>query len=173
MSTQTVTPQAAKDERANIVDVREPYERASERISGTRAMPLSKFDVDALRVELGEDADSVIFQCRSGARSQQACERFGGGRSLAGGIEAWKAAGLPTERAAGAPKMDVMRQVQITAGSLVVLGVLLGWFVSPWFLALSLFIGSGLVFAGVSGWCGMAKLLATMPWNRPTSTVAA
>jgi hypothetical protein len=55
----------------------------------------------------------------------------------------------------------------------VVLGVLLGWFVSPWFLALSLFIGSGLVFAGVSGWCGMAKLLATMPWNRPTSTVAA
>ncbi len=59
-----------------------------------------------------------------------------------------------------------MRQVQITAGSLVVGGILLGLFVDQWFLGLSLFVGSGLIFAGVSGWCGMAKLLAVMPWNR-------
>jgi hypothetical protein len=56
--------------------------------------------------------------------------------------------------------------VQITAGSLVVLGVVLGLMVQPAFLGLSAFVGAGLVFAGTTGWCGMAKLLAMMPWNR-------
>jgi hypothetical protein len=59
-----------------------------------------------------------------------------------------------------------MRQVQITAGSLVALGTALGWFVSPWFLILSGFVGCGLMFAGLSGWCGMAMMLGRMPWNR-------
>ena len=60
-----------------------------------------------------------------------------------------------------------MRQVQIVAGSLVLAGVLLGWLVSPMFLGLSAFVGAGLAFAGISGFCGMAKLLAFLPWNRP------
>ena len=59
-----------------------------------------------------------------------------------------------------------MRQVQIVAGSLVLLGVVLGTTVSPLFLLLSGFVGAGLVFAGLSGWCGMAQLLALAPWNR-------
>ena len=59
-----------------------------------------------------------------------------------------------------------MRQVQIAAGSLVLAGVLLGAFVAPGFYALSGFVGAGLLFAGVSGFCGMARLLAVMPWNR-------
>ena len=63
--------------------------------------------------------------------------------------------------------IEIMRQVQITAGSLVVIGVVLAFTVAPAFIALSAFVGAGLVFAGVSGWCGMAKLLALMPWNRP------
>lgn len=59
-----------------------------------------------------------------------------------------------------------MRQVQITAGSLVLTGVLLGLFVAPGFFGLSAFVGAGLIFAGVTGWCGMANLLRVMPWNR-------
>ena len=66
--------------------------------------------------------------------------------------------------------IDIMRQVQIAAGSLVLLGVLLGFFVRPEFYLLSGLIGAGLVFAGLSGWCGMAKLLELMPWNRSSST---
>ena len=58
------------------------------------------------------------------------------------------------------------RQVQIGAGSLVLAGALLAWLVDPAFHALSAFVGAGLVFAGVSGFCGMAKLLALLPWNR-------
>ena len=61
-----------------------------------------------------------------------------------------------------------MRQVQITAGSLVLIGLLAGVLASPWALILSGFVGAGLVFAGASGWCGMAVLLARMPWNRVT-----
>lgn len=59
-----------------------------------------------------------------------------------------------------------MRQVQITAGSIVLLGAILSATVHPAFIWLSAFIGAGLLFAGASGWCGMAKLLGLMPWNR-------
>ena len=84
---------------------------------------------------------------------------------LEGGIDAWKKAGLPVAVDRGQP-IEIMRQVQITAGALVLAGVLLGIWVAPAFLALSGFVGAGLMFAGISGWCGMAKLLGLMPWNR-------
>ena len=59
-----------------------------------------------------------------------------------------------------------MRQVQIAAGALALLGVLLGALVAPAFFGIAAFVGAGLVLAGVSGFCGMAHLLAAMPWNR-------
>jgi hypothetical protein len=62
--------------------------------------------------------------------------------------------------------------VQIAAGSLVLLGVVLGQVIAPGFYALSAFVGAGLTFAGITGWCGMAKLLALMPWNRQSAAAA-
>jgi hypothetical protein len=59
-----------------------------------------------------------------------------------------------------------MRQVMLTAGAIVFAGVALGFFVNPIFFALSAFMGAGLMFAGATGWCGLAMLLKTMPWNR-------
>jgi len=90
-----------------------------------------------------------------------ACEAY----ILGGGIEAWKAAGLPVTRDAKAP-LELMRQVQIAAGGLALLGFALGVTINPGFHALSGLIGAGLLFAGATGWCGMAKLLALMPWNK-------
>jgi rhodanese-related sulfurtransferase len=84
---------------------------------------------------------------------------------LEGGIDAWIAAGLPTEHDRKAP-LEIMRQVQIVAGMLVLAGVALGATVSPGFLLLSGFVGAGLTFAGATGFCGMARLLALAPWNR-------
>ena len=75
------------------------------------------------------------------------------------------ASGLPVVADRRQP-IEIMRQVQITAGALIVLGVLLSLWVAPQFIALSGFVGAGLMFAGISGWCGMAKLLGLMPWNR-------
>lgn len=152
-----------------IVDVREDFEHAEERIDGAELMPLSKFDASVLRAR-HPDA-RLVFQCRSGRRSADAAGRYAnqGERvfHLAGGIEAWKASGRPTVKPAGAPRLPVMRQVQLTAGFLIVLGVVLALISQNlWFLAISAFVGCGLMFAGATGWCGMAMLLGRMPWNR-------
>jgi rhodanese-related sulfurtransferase len=85
---------------------------------------------------------------------------------LEGGVDGWAAAGFPVVENAKAP-LEIMRQVQIAAGSLVVAGVALGLLVHPAFFGLSAFVGAGLTFAGATGFCGMARLLAVMPWNRP------
>src|SRR5262249_20310665 len=66
----------------------------------------------------------------------------------------------------GRKRLPVDRQVQLIAGSVVLLGVGLGVLVHPWFLGLAAFIGAGLTFAGATGTCGMALLLLRMPGNR-------
>lgn len=167
----TITPQDAArllHEGATLVDVREPDEHARERIPGARNLPLSRLEEAELAVHQGRP---VLFHCRSGARTQGnaarlaakagACEAY----VVEGGLQAWKQAGLPVAEDRRQP-LELMRQVQIAAGTMVVLGVLLGVLVSPWFLALSGFVGAGLVFAGVTGTCGLASLLRLMPWNR-------
>lgn len=157
-----------RDPDTVLIDVREDFEHASERIAGARLVPLGTVDPEAL---LGQHPGKrIVFHCRSGKRSGEAAQKLANAGShafhLAGGIEAWKAAGKPISKPQGGPQIDVMRQVQITAGSLVLTGVVLGVTVSPWFLILSGFVGAGLIFAGASGFCGMAKVLAVMPWNR-------
>ena len=160
--------QWAKQGDTVIVDVREDFEHAEERIDGAELMPLSKFDAAALRARHG--GHKVVFQCRSGRRSADAAGRYAAAGEkvfhLAGGIEAWKASGRPVIKPKKANRIPVMRQVQIVAGSLVAVGVALGAFVHPAFLVLPGFVGCGLVFAGISGWCGMAMLLGKMPWNK-------
>jgi rhodanese-related sulfurtransferase len=84
---------------------------------------------------------------------------------LEGGFDAWQKAGLDCKVDKAQP-LEIIRQVQIGAGSLVLLGVLLGFLVSPALFGLAAFVGAGLVMAGTTGWCGMAKLLALAPWNR-------
>jgi rhodanese-related sulfurtransferase len=161
------TKQWLDEGRAILIDVREPSEYAREHIIDARLVPLSSFD----REDFSADRDkTVVFYCQSGTRTAANAERllgpnFESVRMLEGGIAAWKKAGLPVHFDNNAP-IDIMRQVQITAGSLVVAGIILGLLVSPWFLALSAFVGAGLTFAGVSGRCGMASLLARMPWNQ-------
>lgn len=156
-----------------LIDVREDYEHADERIGNAELHPLSKFDPAELRKKHADKR--IVFHCRTGKRSHEAARRFGVDSEpvfhMAGGIEGWKAAGLLTVRPEGAPKLPIMRQVQITAGALVATGVALGITVTPWFLAISAFVGCGLMFAGITGWCGMAKLLAVMPWNRRSCAV--
>lgn len=153
---------------ATLVDVREPDERARVWIPGSAHLPLSQLDQARLAAREGAP---VLFHCRSGMRTKSneaalgakagACQAF----IVEGGIDAWRAAGLPVAENRKAP-LEIMRQVQIGAGSLVLLGVLGGTFVAPWLYALAGFVGAGLVFAGATGFCGMALLLRHMPWNR-------
>ncbi len=167
MSLPTITPAEAKRliaQGATLIDIREKDEHAREHIAVARNRPLGAM------AELGGLSAPIIFHCRGGNRTadnagklEQAanCEAY----ILEGGIEGWKQAGLPVVVDKSQP-IEINRQVMIAAGSLVLVGVLLGAFVNADFYALSGVIGAGLVFAGVSGFCGMAKLLALMPWNR-------
>lgn len=152
---------------AVVVDVRELFEHAAESIEGSHHHVLSSFDPQRVHDEHG--TRRVVFACRTGRRSRDAACKYyavaGEALHLAGGVEAWKAEGLEVARSAHAPRLDVMRQVQLIAGSMVVLGVVLGVVVSEWFLIVSGFVGAGLMFAGATGWCGMAILLGKMPWN--------
>lgn len=167
----TISPQRAAElvrSGAVLVDIREADEHAREHIAGARHHALSRID-HSTPIRDGDDV--VIFHCRSGARTKGNAARLANTASscetyiLDGGLDAWKKAGLPVALDRSQP-IDVMRQVQIAAGSLVLLGVVLGALVNPNFYALSGFIGAGLLFAGVSGFCGMARLLGVMPWNR-------
>lgn len=153
--------------RAILVDIREADEFARSHIIGAQSQPLSTWEKAHLSVN--PDAD-VIFTCRSGMRTAGACDRLaarvsGDAFVLEGGLDAWAKAGLPVATNADAP-MEIMRQVQIAAGSLVLIGVVLGFLVSPIWFGLSGFVGAGLTFAGISRFCGMARVLMLAPWNR-------
>ncbi|MCF4965918.1 rhodanese-like domain-containing protein [Nostoc sp. CMAA1605] len=149
-----------------LIDVREPSEYAEEHIPEAKLLPLSNLQPQ----QITSEEKPIVLYCRSGNRSAQAGKKLiAAGMNniyhLQGGLPTWKAAGLPTKINPRAP-ISIMRQVQIVAGSLVVTGTLLGAFVSPWFLILSGFVGSGLVFAGVTNTCAMGMLLAKLPYNR-------
>lgn len=150
---------------AMAIDIREADEFAREHIPGAVSAPAATLATAAF-----DTGRTAIFTCRSGMRTQAnaaalaACG-FREAYCLEGGIEAWKSAGNAVAVDSRAP-LELMRQVQIAAGALVLTGALLGWLVWPGFLALAAFVGGGLLFAGISGWCGMALLLRRMPWNR-------
>ncbi|WEK51248.1 MAG: rhodanese family protein [Candidatus Kaistia colombiensis] len=156
---------------ALLVDIREPDEFRREHVAGARPRPLST--LQALDVEPGR---VIIFSCRSGARTTAHAERLaaaagGDAYRLEGGLDAWKKAGHPVVADKRQP-LELMRQVQIAAGSLVLLGAILGTFMHPGFYALSAFVGAGLVFAGATGTCAMARMLKRAPWNRPSASAA-
>lgn len=176
-SLKTVSPaRAAELIRAGavLVDIREADEHARERIPGARHHALSRIDADN-PARPGDDV--LIFHCRSGARTKGNAPKLAAAASgkcetyiLEGGLEAWKKAGLPVALDRSQP-IDIMRQVQIGAGSLVLTGVVLGAAVTPGFYALSGFVGAGLLFAGITGFCGMARILGAMPWNKRAQTL--
>jgi rhodanese-related sulfurtransferase len=152
-------------QRIAVIDVREPMEYASGHIAGSLNVPLSRLHQADL------PKGPLVLVCQSGNRSAkgvQALLQRGHTHpvtDLEGGLPTWQQAGLPVRRLRNAP-LPLMRQVQITAGSLVLLGLILSNTVAPAWILLSWFVGAGLVFAGVSGFCGMARLLAVMPWNK-------
>ncbi len=152
----------------SIIDVREPEEYAHEHIATAENIPLSCFSGE--KISHCVNKENVVFLCQSGMRTQQAQARFSelGLKNtyiLQGGLNAWKSEGHCLNPGKSAP-LPIMRQVQIIAGSLVVLGVVLSWLFSPLFMLLAGFVGCGLIFAGITGFCGMANLLLLLPYNR-------
>ena len=169
MTLTAVEPQKAERliaSGAKLIDIRDADEHARERIAGATSRPLARTE------QFAPYTGPVIFHCRTGMRTQNSAHRLASAAAdspcyvLAGGIDAWRASGRPTIVDKRQP-VEIMRQVQMVAGGLVLLGVVLGLLVTPLLFGLSAFVGAGLITAGATGWCGMATLLRHLPWNRP------
>ncbi|MGB7202949.1 MAG: rhodanese-like domain-containing protein [Pyrinomonadaceae bacterium] len=154
-----------------VIDVREFSEFNSERIADAQLMPLSNFEKHADKID---HSKPVYLMCRSGNRAKQAAEKltkkgFTDIHVVEGGMMAWSGANLPTVK--GESKVwSLERQVRFFAGMFVLTGVVLGVFVSPYFLLLSAFVGGGLMFSALTDTCGMGMVLARMPWNKAPAT---
>jgi rhodanese-related sulfurtransferase len=175
MSVSTITPHQLAElckgnGRLDLIDVRTPVEFREVHVEAARNMPLDQLDPAALMESRhGSKEEPVYLICRSGSRGRQACEKFLAAGitnviNVEGGTLACVESGLLVVR--GKKTISLERQVRIAAGLLVLLGALLGWLVHPIFVGLSVFVGAGLVLAGVTDTCGMGMLLARMPWNQ-------
>ena len=172
----TITPRELHDrlqqgEKLHLLDVRTPAEYAEIHVPDVHLVSLYKLDATKLASMNGFAKDQPLYIfCRTGARAKQAAEKLEKGgyaqcSVVEGGTMAWAEAGLPVTR--GTSKViSLERQVRIAAGSIVLTGALLAQFVNPAFIWLSGFVGAGLLFAGITDWCGMGMLIAKMPWNQ-------
>ena len=153
---------------ATLIDVREFPEFAAGHIAQSRLVPLGTLD---RACEAWDRSQPLMLVCKSGRRAEAArllleARSFTHLSVLAGGIDAWLAAGKPLVVEPRKP-WSMERQVRVAAGTLVLLSLLFAWLVSPLFLAATAFVAAGLVFAGISDICMMASLLGRLPWNRP------
>ncbi|WP_149496320.1 rhodanese-like domain-containing protein [Roseiconus lacunae] len=154
----------------DLIDVRTPVEYREIHAEGAVNVPLDSIDPDAVAASRnGHGSHPLYLICKSGNRSSKAAQKFIDAGienvvSVDGGTTAWANAGLPVVR--GKKSISLERQVRIAAGFLTLLGATLGFFVHPYFVGLSAFIGAGLMFAGITDTCGMGMMLARMPWNQ-------
>ena len=167
----TVHPQEAitilEQKDALLIDVREPAEHAAMHISSATLAPLSKLK----NFNLPQGITQVIVHCKSGMRAANAIKLLQARypsitfKNLDKGIDGWQQAGFTVSKSEKAG-FALDRQVQLTIGSMVLLGSVMGYFVDPLWMALSGFFGAGLIFAGTTGTCGLALVIARMPWNQ-------
>ena len=153
--------------QAMVIDVREPNEFAAGHIPGSQSMPLSTFKPEDVPTS---ETQKVVLHCASGTRAGEACKKLAAiGRTdtylFRAGMHGWQAAELPVE-GSGKQVIDVLRQVQMTVGTMILASVLLGHFVAEGWLILAGFAGCGLLMAGITGECPLALLIAKMPWNK-------
>jgi rhodanese-related sulfurtransferase len=156
--------------RLDLIDVRTPVEFQEVHVEIARNEPLERLNPKAIQAARNGTAHEPLYIiCRSGTRGGQACEKFISAGfdnviNVTGGTNACTEAGVPVVR--GKKAISLERQVRIAAGAMVFVGAALGFFVHPYWIGLSAFIGAGLVFAGVTDTCGMGMMLAKMPWNQ-------
>jgi rhodanese-related sulfurtransferase len=154
-----------------MLDVRTPGEYESVHIPGAYNVPLDTLGEHADEIRATVD-EPVVLICQSGNRARQAeaalkeCT-MRNVHVLDGGVNGWLALDLPVRR--GAKRLTLERQVRIAAGSMAAAGAVLALAVNPLFALVPAFVGSGLVFAGVTDTCGMAMVLSKLPYNRPAN----
>ena len=158
---------------AVLLDVRTPGEFATGHVPGAKLIPLDDLDPSTFLRQSGANSQPIYVLCQSGGRACKAIEKFqragfNGCVLVEGGTAAWIAAGLPVERSASRV-LPLMQQVQIVVGVITATGAVLAVTVNPRFVMIPLLMGCGLIFAGATGFCGLALILTKLPWNRAQS----
>ena len=151
-----------------VVDVRTVAEFEGVHVAGAELIPLDRLDPRVFGAGC-EAGIGVLLFCQSGGRAGRAAQRLAeaGVRGCAvveGGMDAWTAAGLPAVRGQSRV-LPLMRQVQLVVGALGAAGAGLALGVDARWAWLPLALGCGLFVAGATGFCGLALVLARMPWN--------
>lgn len=150
-----------------IVDVRNRDEFASGS-EASACWPVSEIDgasVSAFVREHNLDpSHTVVLLCASGKRAQLAADKLRA--LLPNPIAIVQGGRAALQAAAGTPRMSIERQIRIAAGALVILGALAALLIHPLAVIFCALVGAGLVFAGLTDWCGLGLLLRRMPWNR-------
>jgi rhodanese-related sulfurtransferase len=154
-----------------LLDVRTPGEYLTAHIRGAYNVPLDTLAEHGPEIRTNV-AEPIVLVCQSGQRARRAesALRVAGMPNLHvldGGVNGWINAGLPVVR--GAARLSLERQVRIAAGALAATGAILALAANPLFAIVPAFVGSGLVFAGVTDICAMGLLLGRLPYNRPAA----
>ncbi|MEU3980476.1 rhodanese-like domain-containing protein [Streptomyces sp. NPDC026672] len=168
----------ARLDELTVIDVRTPGEYAGGHVPGALNIPLDHLERALPDIRDAAERGPVLVVCASGARSGTACRALAAqgipAATLVGGTNAWAAQGhalaRPEGDAGATARWGMERQVRLTAGSVVLLGLALGEFAHPAFRLMSAGIAGGLVLSAVTGTCGMAAVLARLPYNRPRGT---
>ncbi|MER6185851.1 rhodanese-like domain-containing protein [Streptomyces sp. NPDC001652] len=157
-----------------VIDVRTPAEYASGHLPGALNIPLDHVRRALPEIRHAAERGDILVVCASGARSENArkllAEQDVTTATLVGGTGAWAAEGHDLHTLAACETRagwSMERQVRFTAGSLVLLGLLLGLLVHPALLLISAGVAGGLVFSALTDTCGMAVVLGKLPHNRP------
>ncbi|MGK2848478.1 MAG: rhodanese-like domain-containing protein [Minisyncoccota bacterium] len=159
----------AEKENSSIdfINVCTPAEYKEKHIKGVRSVPLDEIEA---RSNEFKDKKTIYVHCRSGRRGVVAIEKL---RALGvtaelvnveGGLLAWEQAGYDTISLT--TRLPLMRQVFLTAGLIVFFASVATLAINPHFAYVALVVGIGLSVSGLTGWCGLALLLAKMPWNK-------
>jgi rhodanese-related sulfurtransferase len=160
-------------QKPRVLDVRTHAEVDAEALAGAVHFPLQELDHNSVNQYLlsvdHQPEQPVYLLCAGGHRANKAAEQLQAHLNcplivIEGGLSSLKQHGLATEQGQG-KVISLERQVRITAGLLVLTGVILGTWYNPWFYGLSGFVGAGLAFAGITDTCAMGMALARMPWN--------
>jgi rhodanese-related sulfurtransferase len=154
--------------KPQLIDVRSPAEFAAAHIPGAINIPIDQ--IESRLQDLHQD--EVVLICQSGQRAEMACNLLARNhpalRVLQGGTNAWQQAGRSVVSSTQT-RWSLDRQVRLGAGILILLGLSLGFLLSPAWFGLTAFVGAGLTFAGLTDICGMAIILAKLPWNQPAA----
>lgn len=164
-----ISPKQLKElldkDKAVVLDVRGPNAHESQHIE--KSVQMSVSDIAQDKAPTGDKVR--VIHCEADACTNKAYDDLMKENPsadvyvLEGGIQAWRKAGLPT---VGSGQMSMMHQAYLVIGPTLLVGVILGAFVNPWFYLIPALVGLALIVAGLTRVCPICAILSLMPWNK-------